>query len=143
MIDDSPGEFNFDEVVEPEIQDIGELRLRTRNDLRVEDEDRTTLGSKLLIFKNLKAMYPDMEINYFIEKFNLTGHLEYSYVSDFADPVRKINVEFPNTYWHNGGMLPDTSRNNKLQQDGWKVIEIASKAPSVEEVVSELKSLST
>jgi len=94
--------------------------------------------SKLRILEHLKILYPDMRQNYMIQKFDGQGRLMYEYITDFADPVSNINVEFPKAFWHNQG-TPDGLRNHKLKQDGWTVFEIIAKNTSNEEIDKVIK----
>jgi very-short-patch-repair endonuclease len=88
---------------------------------------------KIRILDHLKVMFPNIKQNYLIQKFDGQGKLMYEYISDFADPVSKINVEFPKTFWHNKGSF-DNLRNYKLEQDGWIIYEIMTLSASNEEI---------
>lgn len=94
--------------------------------------------SKLRILDHLRIMYPEMKQNYMIQKFDGQGRLMYEYITDFCDPVSKVNVEFPRAFWHNHG-VPDPLRNHKLKQDGWTIFEVMSKHTGNEEIDRVLK----
>ncbi len=87
------------------------------------------------IYKTIKKYFPDLIPSYNIKKFNLQRSLEYSIISDLADPHRMIDFEFPNTYWHNPGYYYHSPiREQLLKNDGWKVIIIEDKHPSVKKI---------
>ena len=67
--------------------------------------------------------------------------LQYRYVTDIADPVRQINFEFPETYWHNSEAVRDRVRDNKLESDGWKVVRVPSKAPTPEAIDTAIRKI--
>jgi len=82
--------------------------------------------SRFKILVQLQKYYKHMKQNYMIQKFSRTGHLEYEFITDYADPVLKIIVNFTKTFWHNSDMNEHPSKNRKLKEDGWKIIEIRS-----------------
>jgi len=86
------------------------------------------------ILNYLVDSYPFIENNYIIEKSNIQGHLDYKFVVDMADPIRKTVFDFSNAYWHNRGQYPDHSRNLKLKEDNWIVITVKSHYPTIIDV---------
>jgi very-short-patch-repair endonuclease len=82
-----------------------------------------------------------MQRDYMIQIVNIMGRLQFETISDFADPVLKINVEFPNVFWHNMGRYNDPLRDVRLEENGWKVINIKSKNPSLTNIEDSLKSV--
>jgi hypothetical protein len=93
---------------------------------------------KAAIINFLMGHFDDIEYNYFVEKLTISGHLEYRLITDIVDTRRKINFEFPDAFWHNKDVQKNY-RDSKLQSDGWLIVDIYSKAPSVRDVESELK----
>lgn len=89
---------------------------------------------KKRIFNHLSMYLNNIRQNYFIEEKTLGGMTKFRYVSDFADPVLKINVEFPDAFWHNQDAFVDPLREEKLKSGGWKVIKIKGTAPSLEKI---------
>ncbi len=89
------------------------------------------LKNKVDIKAFLKKAYSRMTENYFIEKQNLTGYLEYAYITDLVDLASKTIFDFPNTFWHNRDARQDNMRNKKLEQDGWTIITITEQYPTV------------
>lgn len=88
----------------------------------------------------LKGTLPNTQENYLISKKSLTGHLRYEYITDFADPVLKIDFEFPDTFWHNRDIYQDLKRVSKLESDGWKVVEVPGNNPTIEMLEKIIKS---
>ena len=120
----------FEEIIvdeEPEIEnlDIPNFKEDTRDPIKLKKQK--ILNILLEYFSNIKS-------DYFIRKLSLTNHLEYEYVSDFADPVLKVNIEFPNTFWHNNAGYNNPNRDIVLIRDGWKVININSRVPSTKDI---------
>ena len=83
------------------------------------------------IYECLRDYLPDLRMDSLIEIFDIQQNLIFSTISDFSDPVMRINVEFPDTFWHNKDALyHDKSRRRKLEEQGWKVVTIKGPAPS-------------
>ncbi len=102
------------------------------------DENRI-LSTKNEIYDFLSFYYPNMKKNYIIEKFLFQENiLQYQFISDFADPVEKINIEFVSMGWHNIESV-DANRDAKLKSDGWTIIRIKEKFISVKEFKKLLK----
>lgn len=95
---------------------------------------RPTDKSKSTILNELRKYYPHVRQDYIIQKFSSIGPLEYEFVTDFADPILRVIINFPDTFWHNQDYYMDYSKNNKLVQDGWKIIEIHSKNPTPKQI---------
>lgn len=95
---------------------------------------------KLQILEFLRNLFPTDTIinNYMIDKVSLSGSLDYRIVTDICIPLKKIDLEFPKTFWHNHGM-PDIHRNHKIERDGWIIIEINKIDPTVEDVKTYLE----
>jgi len=102
------------------------------------DESGLVPKDKADIINFLMQHFDNIKYNYFIEKLSISGHLDYRLVTDIVDVERKINFEFPDAFWHNKDVQKNY-RDSKLQSDGWLIVDIYSKAPSVRDVESELK----
>ena len=98
--------------------------------IKVEDKEikiktkKITSGfpGKNNIFNLLKKSYPNLIMNYYINKKLNTGAYEYYFITDMADPVSKIDFEFPDTFWHNNDNVFNVNRNTILKRDGWRVL---------------------
>ena len=76
--------------------------------------------------------------NYFIESWTLSGYMSYRLISDIAIPSLKLDFEFPNAFWHNLDR-PKQVRDSILEKDGWTVITVEDKNPTVQSIEKQLK----
>jgi very-short-patch-repair endonuclease len=98
------------------------------------DFDTPMEAKKHEILSFLADYLPSVKMDYLIQEKNVQGTVLLSFISDFACPFTKINVEFPDTFWHNQDAFVDPNRNQKLEEHGWKVIVIKSPAPKIKAV---------
>jgi len=101
----------------------------------IDSEKRNSIQeSKYRIFDHLRMYFSHIKMDYPI-RYNLPdGRTEFEFITDFADPILKINIEFVNSFWHNRDAAVDLNRNIKLKNIGWKVIEIKGAAPSLSDI---------
>lgn len=85
---------------------------------------------KARILDHLRLRYSNIKKDYLISQFGIDNRLKFEFITDFCDPVLKVVIQFPDTFWHNQEMAIDLNKNVKLEQYGWKVIEIPTKNPS-------------
>jgi len=91
--------------------------------------------NKADILEFLHPYYPHIENNLMIEKTRPSdGRLEYQYITDMADPVRKVIFDFPKSFWHNQDFPPDHLKENRLKRDGWIIITVDKHYPTVQDV---------
>ncbi|MFW9871475.1 MAG: hypothetical protein ACFFG0_00025 [Candidatus Thorarchaeota archaeon] len=90
--------------------------------------------SKNKILNYLKTHFSNVRKDYMIQLFSPDKFLLFETISDFADPVLKVNIEFPKTFWHNQDAYVKPSRDVTLKRNGWKVIKINSNAPTYEQI---------
>lgn len=90
--------------------------------------------AKNKILDHLRLFYTNMEVDYIIRQFGKQdGNLRFEYITDFCDPVLKVVVQFPDTFWHNREeYLVDSVKMTKMKQFGWKVIEIHGNNPKLD-----------
>ena len=119
-----------EEIVDKEVIKIKEFGTTQKNDTPLDP----VASMKKRIFNHLSMYLHNIRQNYFIEEKTLGGLTKFHYISDFADPVLKINVEFPDTFWHNQDIFVDPLREEKLKSSGWKVIKIKGNSPSLEKI---------
>lgn len=87
------------------------------------------------IFTFLNDYLPNLKMDYLIEIFDIQQNLIFSTISDFSDPLMKINVEFPDTFWHNyDACHNDPNRDRKLEEHGWKVLTVNGPAPPIKAI---------
>lgn len=86
--------------------------------------------NKLISITNIKIYN-----NYFITKLTINKHMVYNIVTDIAIPELKIDLEFPNAFWHNSdSYVSKTIRDKILIEDGWKVVNFKTPSPTVDEL---------
>jgi len=66
---------------------------------------------KMKVFKHLKSMHKNLIPDYWIGE----------YITDFADPVKKVCFFFVSAIWHNRQFISVDSRNSELKENGWTV----------------------
>lgn len=129
-----------EELIENKKNEIVELELLKKglkdiNDPELFDKEldpyNTTPKQKLELLRNLKLIYPNLKNNYSIEKLTPSGHLEYKFITDMADPSAKTVIDFPNTFWRNIDVPPNPMKYDILKRDGWKVIIVKEVGPNM------------
>ena len=93
------------------------------------------------IFDDLRSIFSNVKVNYMIREKLVDGRTLFEFITDFADPVLKIDLEFPNTFWHNKDQYIDLNRDRKLKERGWKVIKIKGNNPSLTDIENEVKNI--
>lgn len=90
--------------------------------------------TKIKILTHLQLHYSNMEMDYVIRQFGKQDErLRFEYITDFCDPILKVVVQFPDTFWHNReDHVVDSVKKVKLEQFGWVVIEIPGMNPELE-----------
>ncbi len=133
----------FEEEVEvleePEIDDEIDIEEVLTKDKPNKPEDFCDI-SKDKVLDHLRCFFTNIRKDYMIQIFSPSEMLLFETISDFADPVLKINVEFPNCFWHNLDTHIKPNREITLQTNGWKVIKIKSKAPTFDQIKDALES---
>ena len=97
-------------------------------------------AKKYEIFTFLANFFPDIKMYYLIEIFDIQHNLIFSAVSDFADPFLQVNIQFPETFWHNQDANgEDPNRTHKLAANGWKTITVKSNSPSIKAIEKSIR----
>lgn len=133
-------------VIESEINDtepdedpiFEDLENQIPVNTKTKKPDKITLN-RLRVLRDLQKFYKHVQQNYIIQKFAKSGKLEYEFVTDYADPLLKIIVNFPRVFWHNKDIYQDPNKNNKLMKDGWKIFEIYSPSASTKDINEAMK----
>jgi hypothetical protein len=125
--DDEIGPEEIVEEKEPEIEEINIKKLS------MEYSHLTPMDAmKARILDHLRMYFVNVKKDYLILQYGVDNRLKFEFITDFCDPILKIVIQFPDTFWHNVEAAIDLNKNIKLAQYGWKVIEIPSKSPSFE-----------
>ena len=86
------------------------------------------------VLDELKRFLPDIQKSYAIRSlYPVTNIVIFEFMTDFADPLRKIDIEFPNTFWHHRDVA-DTARKSKLKELGWRIVELQTDSPTRQEI---------
>jgi hypothetical protein len=109
-----------------------------RNQVKFPDPKNIIHRDKLKILNFLLFYFNDLKNSYFIEKINKNGILESRLITDICIPSRKLDIEFPNAFWHNRD-VPKHNRDTTLKETGWKIIDINESNPTITNVKNELK----
>ena len=113
--------------------------LKQTKKLEYDDPKNLISKSKLLLLNYLVSEFLDVRNNFFIEKLTQTGVVDFKYITDIVIHEYKVILEFPNAFWHNNMLgVSNHVRINNLNQEGWKIINIDSKMPTVEDLKFEL-----
>lgn len=87
---------------------------------------------KAKILDHLRLYYANIKKDFMITQYGIDNRLKFEFITDFCDPILKVVIQFPDTFWHNVEAAIDLNKNIKLEKYGWKVIEIPSNNPSFE-----------
>ncbi len=93
------------------------------------------------ILDHLRSFFTNIKKDYMIQVFSIDNRMIYEAISDFSDPVLKITIDFPNTFWHNRALYDDPTKEKKLKEFGWKVVKINGKSPSFKKITKIIESL--
>jgi len=147
MIEDCLGDFNLDKIpvvtkeftesVTNFIDEVKEFS-KEKTNTKFPDPNNIIHKDKLKILDFLLFYFYDLKNSFYIEKTSLSGHLEYRLITDICIPSLKLNIEFPNTFWHNQD-VPKHSRDVILKKDGWRIINISGSKPSITQIKESLK----
>lgn len=138
-------ELDFNDVDDVPEQDVDETlneKIDFSSTVPSESKQVDICGdSKNIILEHLKTFFTNIRKDYMIQEFSLNNQMLCEFITDFADPVLKIDIEFPNTFWHNKMQFEDRMRDQKLKDCGWKIIKINSRAPTYKQISEKLKGL--
>lgn len=131
------GEIIVDE--EPEMEELEfETALK-----RVVDEVRDPVQvQKMRVLDHLRLHFANVEKDYSIRQMSPVSKKQiFEFITDFCDPVLKIVIQFPNTFWHNKDRNIDPLKNSKMEEHNWKVLIVKAKNPSSEDIDSVIDSM--
>ena len=124
---------------EPDVED--EIDLGALLEKEAEEEPDIMARSKNKILDHLRAYFTNIEKDYTISQYGVDERLKFEYITDFCDPVLKIVLQFPKTFWHNEEYGIDLNKNNKMREYGWKVVVFESMSPTLKEIGARIESL--
>jgi very-short-patch-repair endonuclease len=119
----------FDGLEDPEIHDEMEIDISKLTETVRKYKDPMQ-EKKSRILDHLRTFFSNIQQDFMIQLIDGGGKLHEEYITDFADPILKVNIEFPDTFWHNQGNV-DLMRDEKMKMYGWKIIKISGAAPSL------------
>lgn len=120
LVEEQPIEEN-----EPKIEDFDIEKL-----IKSQKPVTPMEAMKAKILDHLKLYYINIKQDYLLRQFGTDKRLKFEFITDFCDPILKVVIQFPDTFWHNVEAAIDLNKNIKLEQYGWKVVEIPTVNPS-------------
>lgn len=140
--DDLENVIGDEETYVEEDVDFDELRLDEIIQTQLREIKDPIQRQKAIVFDHLRSHFANLEKDYLLREISPVSKKQlFEFITDFCDPVLRIVIQFPNTFWHNRDSNVDPLKNDKLKEQGWKVLEINSKAPSVEDIDSVIDSM--
>lgn len=121
-------EIGPEQLVEETEPDIEELEIEKL--IKSQKNLSPMEAMKAKIIDHLRLYYANIKKDYIISQYGTDNRLKFEFITDFCDPVLKVVIQFPDTFWHNIEAGIDLNKNLKLTKYGWKVIEIPTNNPS-------------
>ena len=126
-------EIGDEQLVEEEVEpDIEELEIEKL--IKTNKKSTPMESMKAKIQDHLKMYFANIKMDYLIRQFGIDNRLKFEFITDYCDPVLKVVIQFPDTFWHNQEAAIDPNKNVKLEKYGWKIIEIPTTNPSFETI---------
>jgi very-short-patch-repair endonuclease len=128
----------FDGIDDPDIHEEMEIDI-TRLTETIRQFKDPMQEKKVKILQHLRTFFSNVEQDYMVKLIDGGGRLNEEYITDFADPVLKVNIEFPDTFWHNQGHI-DLMRDEKMKSYGWRIIKVKGMNPTpkkITEIISQ------
>ncbi len=82
------------------------------------------------LYDKIRKIYDDVLLEYRVSNYSI----------DIAIPSLFIGIEYDCSYWHNSDK--DKIRDNKLLQEGWKIIRFKDYVPDIKELFEKIKEVS-
>lgn len=128
----------IDKIREMPIEEIKDDIPEKKKESKVKQTPKVNKIGKDDIFYKLKKSYPNLQLNYSVRKKRNDGILLYQFITDMADPIQKIDFEFPETFWHNTEPMQDPNRDKKLKEDGWRILRFKGLKPDIKYIEKDL-----
>jgi len=123
-------EIGPEQLVDEKEPEIEELNIEK---LAAEQKNLSPMDAmKARILDHLRMYFANVKRDYLITQYGTDNRLKFEFITDYCDPILKVVIQFPDTFWHNVEAAIDLNKNIKLAKYGWKVIEIPTPNPSFE-----------
>lgn len=123
-------------VDEPEVEELEDVEKFMQTEMKATDPMR---AMKIKLRDHLRLYFSNIQMDFLIRQFGSDKRLKFEFITDFCDPVLKVVIQFPDTFWHNHDLCIDLNKTMKLEKYGWKVFKIPSNNPSLAQVDEVLK----
>lgn len=108
------------------------------NEIKYQEEKpkkpNIVLENKNRVFEELKEHLENLQKDYLIRSGQHNGSSDYEFITDFTDPISRIIIDCPNTFWHNKDSYIDPLKFTKLLRDGWIIMVLESNNPPKEHI---------
>lgn len=121
----------FLKISEPEIEELDDIEKFIKSETAHKDPIRSM---KIKFRDHLRLHFSNIQMDYLIRQFGTDKRLKLEFITDYCDPVLRVVVQFPDTFWHNQDVCIDLNKIKKLESYGWKVFEIRSNNPSLDKI---------
>jgi len=123
-------------VDEPDVEEMDDVEKFMKTEMTAIDPIRSM---KIRLRDHLRLYFANIQMDYLIRQFGTDKNLKLEFITDYCDPVLKVVIQFPDTFWHNHDLCIDLNKTIKLESYGWKVFKIPSNNPSFAQVDEALK----
>jgi hypothetical protein len=130
-----------EEIIVDEEPELEDLEFETAIHKVLEEVRDPMKAQKLRVLDHLRLHFANIEKDYMVRHFAPNKNLIYEFITDFCDPVLRIIIQFPNTFWHNNDKHTDPLKIQKMEEQNWKVLIVNSKAPTtidIDEVIDSM-----
>ena len=124
-------------IDEPKVEELDDVEEFIRAESKLDPISRM----KARLFDHLKLFFSNIKMDYLISQFGTDENLKFEFITDYCDPILKVVIQFPDTFWHNHDTIIDLNKTVKLEKYGWKVYKIYSKDPTFAQIDETLKDL--
>ena len=124
-------------VDEPNVEELDDVEEFMRSEVKLDP----ITGMKARLIDHLKLYFANVKMDYLIRQFGSDKKLKYEFITDFCDPILKVVLQFPDTFWHNHDTIIDLNKTLKLEEYGWKIYKFYSKNPTFAQIDEVLKDL--
>jgi uncharacterized Zn finger protein (UPF0148 family) len=134
-------EEDDDEILDDNVERYPEIEEMLQSEVIFEPIPKDKHGKeKVTILNLIRSYFPKVQMDFFIRKNDMQNHLEFEYISDFADPVGKVLFDFPRMFWHNNSVT-NRIRNIRLQKEGWRIFTFSFSNLNIEGIKNELEKM--